>query len=617
MTLETSQGLFRDQISDICEQMDMPAHEAFPRWVCRHVLGIADEAEIDEAVSIGGRDDFGVDVFYTNESGDPAEQYVCWIQAKYSDSLDHRITREELESFASTLGHLRRRPDGANKIFRQKSAEFVRIDGRQPHIKKRMIFAVTGKANDQVQALLGDQRWKEERLSSGPSSSTSLEILDMDGILSRMTVPHTPTLQIGFDGNTIDRKDVATGSKSIIGHVRASSMVSLARAHKETLFLENPRQALGDKAPTHKAILNTLRDDKTRSRFWKMNNGITAVCTKLDAVGGSTYSVENFKIVNGRQTVYTLENSMYPTDDVFLLVSIHEAVDDKERNQISEATNTQNPIRPADLVTNYPEMTELVLQCRKEFPEFYFERQTKGFDAVSVEVRNRVTHRRVMEKGYVARAYCAYAIDPNDAIEPDRVLFSPADGYYDKIFKDRRIRDLIIPHIFMQLFGELHRKWCRDLKDDPSDKVARAKGIISKDVVKYYALRFVYESMIGLDGSARVSVEDSLIETFRGLKRNDPVPQQLLSVAESAYDLFMSVFNAERKNTWPEDLLKKINAKGYRASAGDLPTPYDIMQVLRQKGERLLPHLLPMREYMVNEFGDAVQERLRKLAVPQ
>ena len=614
MTLETSQGLFRDQISEICERPDMPAHEAFPRWVCRHVLGIVDEAAIGEAVSIGGRDDFGVDVFYTNESGDSAGRYVCWIQAKYSDSLDHRITREEVESFVGTRSHLRRCPDGANRIFRQKSAEFARIDASQPHVKKRMIFAVTGKANDQVRALLGDQRWREERLG-GPGSNTSLEILDMDGILSRMTVPHTPTLQIRFDGSTIDRKDGATGGKSIIGHVSAGSMVSLARAHKETLFLENPRQTLGDKAPTHKAILNTLSDGKTRSRFWKLNNGITAVCTRLDAVGGSAYSVENFKIVNGRQTIYTLENSTHPADDVFLLVSIHEAVDDEERNQISEATNTQNPVRPADLVTNYPEMTELVLQCRKDFPEFYFERQTQGFGAASVAVRNRVTHRRVMEKGYAARAYCAYAIDPNDAIAPDSVLFSPADGHYDKIFKDRRIRDLIVPHIFMQLFGELHRKWCRDLRDEPSDKVARAKGIISKDIVKYYALRFVYESMIGLNGPVRASVEDGLIEAFGSLKRKDPVPQRLLDVAGAAYESFMAVFNAERKNTWPEDLLRKIGAKGYRAAADDVPSPYDIMQALRQRGDKLLPHLLTMRGYMADQFGDAVQEKLRRLAV--
>ena len=89
--------------------------------------------------------------------------------------------------------------------------------------------------------------------------------------------------------------------------------------------------------------------------------------------------------------MYTLENSTQPIDDVFVLLSIHETADAEERNQISEATNTQNPISPVDLVTNYKEMTDLALECKKDFPEFYFERQTKGFLSATASVQNRVT----------------------------------------------------------------------------------------------------------------------------------------------------------------------------------------------------------------------------------
>ena len=518
MTLETSQGMFREQIARISEQTGIPAHEAFPRWVCQNILGMDDDAKIDEAVSIGGCNDFGIDVFYAEDAGDATERYVCWIQAKYRDDLDHHITREEAESFASTLGHLRRCPAEANGVFRQKSAEFAKMEDGHPGIKKLMILAVTGKPDSQVRSMLQDQRWMEDRLGCGPGSDVRLEVLDMEGILSRMTIPHTPTLQVRFDDGVIARTDGATGKRSVVGHVGASLLVRLARAHKEALFLESPGQTLGDQAPTHKAMLNTLRDDKARSRFWKLNNGITAVCTKLEEAG-SGYGVENFKIVNGRQTLYTLENTTYLIDDVLVLVSIHEAADDEERRQISEATNTQNPVRPADLVTNYREMTEMVLQCKKDFPEFYFERQTRGFWSATTAVQNRVTRRRVMEKTAVARAYCAYALQPGEALVPDRVMFSTADGHYDRIFQDRNVRDLIIPHIFMQLLGELHRKWCGDLRDSPSDKAARDKGIISKDTVKYHVLKFINESMAGLDGSVRRSVEDGLIESFRVLKK--------------------------------------------------------------------------------------------------
>ena len=614
MVSNASKELFNSQIDQICEQMGIARHEAFPRWICQNILGITDEGEIDEAVSIGGNGDYGIDIFHSDESGDSTEQYVCWVQAKFSESLDHVVDREEMESFASTLGHMRDCPDGANRIFKQKSAEFVKIEKSHPHIQKKLIFAVAGKINDQVVELINNDRWKKERLGTG--SNVHLETLDLNGVLSRMTVPHTPTLKITFDGNVIERSDETTGKKSIIGYVNASSLVKIAKAHKDTLFLENPRQSIGRTAPTHKAILNTLSKDGTRKKFWKLNNGITAICTAFDADDNpSTYSIKNFKIVNGRQTTYTLEYSTHPTDDVFLQMTIHEAVDDEERNQISEATNTQNPVKPADLVTNYPEMTELVLQCRKSFPDFYFERQTHGFGSAKKSTQQRVTSRRIMKKSVTARAYYAYMINPAEAVMSDKVLFSATGepNYYDLVFKDRNVRDLIIPHIFMQMLVELHRKWCRELKDDPSDEVARNKGIISKDIVKYFILRFIHESMMNIDDSSREEVKEKLVEGFRKLSKNDAVPDTFLNITQAAYDTFMIVFNTERKETWPPELLEKISRKGYQMQEQDVPSPYDIKNVLKQKGDKLHQHLLQTRRHVINVNGDKVKTLLLEL----
>ena len=578
--------------------------------MCENVLGIENEAEIDEAVSIGGRGSFGIDAFYA-EDGDAHGRYACWIRAAYDDGLDRRITREEIESFALTLGHLRRCPAEANAVFRQKSAEFTMMVGRQPSIKKRMVFVTAGRVGAQVRDMLKDPRWREDRLGPGPD--VRLDVLGIDDILSRVTIPHTPPLQVEFDGDSICKTDEATGKKSAIGHINASLLVRLARNHKEALFLDNSRQALGGPAPAHKAILDTLSNDKARSKFWKLNNGITAVCTKLEKTG-TAYSVENFKIVNGRQTVSTLENSTHPIEDAFVLLSIHETADAEERNQISEAANTQNPVKPADLVTNYEEMTDLALECKKDFPEFYFERQTKGFLSATAAVQDRVTDRRVMKKSAVARAYCAYALSPHDAIVPDRVMFSLDDEYYDRIFKDRTIRELVIPHIFMHLLGELHRKWCRELQDDPSDDAARNKGMISKDPIKYYMLKFVSESMVKMDETVRASVEESLIESFRSLKRDDKIPEELTDIAQAAYDSFMVSFDANRKETWPAELIKKIESPKYREAKDDVPSPYEVMDTLRKRGEVLLPQLLRTRAYMYRQLGgDPVQSKLREI----
>ena len=123
-------------------------------------------------------------------------------------------------------------------------------------------------------------------------------------------------------------------------------------------------------------------------------------------------------------------------------MTIHEAVDEKERNLISEATNTQNPVKPVDLITNFPELNYLVIQCKIDYNNFYFERQTKGFKAETKATRNHVTLRRVLEKNATARAYYAYVINPAESLMPDKDLFSSINTmYYDRVFKNRKIKD--------------------------------------------------------------------------------------------------------------------------------------------------------------------------------
>lgn len=254
---ETSRKAFKEQIARIAEQVGISEHEAFPRWVCQNILRIEDDAEIDEAVSIGGRGSFGIDALYA-EDGDAYGRYACWIRATYDGGLDRLVTCEEIESFALTLGHLRQCPAEANAVFRQKSAEFAKMEDGQPNIKKRMVFVAAGRVGTQVRDMLQDLRWREDRLGSSPD--VRLDVLDIDDILSRVTSPHTPTLQIDFDGGTVCRTDEA-GKKSAVGHVSASLLARLAKEHREALFLNPPRDLSGQ-APAHKAILNTLSNPK-------------------------------------------------------------------------------------------------------------------------------------------------------------------------------------------------------------------------------------------------------------------------------------------------------------------------------------------------------------------
>ena len=570
---------------------------------------MTDEGDIDEAVSIGGKDDYEIDIFYVDDGTYSREQAIYMIQAKFSENLDHVVTRAEIESFTGAMGHIRRCPESANMVFKQKSMFFKRIEAQYPNIKKYMIFAVTGKPNAQVDELIRNDEWRQEKKVF--NNNTYLDILDIDKILSYITSHPTPKIKIKFEDQVIKKTDKFTNRDSVVGYIDAKQLVKLSEQNRETIFLDNPRQSLGNTAPTHKAILDTLSRDVGRQRFWKMNNGITSICEGFEKITDTEYQMKNFRIVNGRQTIYTLKKSTYPTDDVYLLMAVHGAIDDDERNQISEATNTQNPIKPVDLVTNYSEMIEMTMQCKKDYPEFYFERQTKGFKSSNMALQNRVTLRRLMEKNATARSYYAYAISPNGAMISDKELFSTGDpNHYEKVFKDRNVKDLIIPHIFRKLLDELHRKWCGDLKNKQSDEVARDKDIISKDIVKYFILRFIFETMTSIGNSERERINDGIIEKFRSLKKKDPIQEEFLTVAENAYNTFMLSFNATRNETWPKKIMDRINHPDYVEKPEDRPNSYDVMYVLKQKGQKLLPHLLQTRQQIIRLQGDFLKDSL-------
>ena len=51
----------------------------------------------------------------------------------------------------------------------------------------------------------------------------------------------------------------------------------------------------------------------------------------------------------------------------------------------------------------------------------------------------------------------------------------------------------------------------------------------------------------------------------------------------------------------------------YKGWEQDVPSPYDIMHVLRQNGVRLLPHLLRMRKCALTQAGDKVGSNLLDL----
>ena len=600
---ESARDVFLAELDEVRENYGKDRNGSFSAWICENILGITSRDTIDEAV-IDPNNNYGIDIFHVGENEDYEESYMCIARTIFSQDLNYKVTKKDIESLFDAIANLDIPPPDAQPEFQRKSAYFKQIGGRESRYQKRVILAVTGTIGKEAMQLYNDQNWRLVNLSVTKGPPIDFEILDLDRICLAVATQPTPNLTIKFESDVLQQSDAVTGKRSIIGYVNAKDMVKIVKSHKHTMFLENPREALG-KTPTNRKILETLNDSDARKKFWKLNNGITATCDEFsleEEYGPAHYTVKNFKIVNGRQTTFMLEQSKNPLDDVSILMTIHEALDAEERTMISGATNTQNAIKPVDLITNSREITNLTLECQRDYPDFYFERQTKGFKAESLSTRNHITKLRVMEKNSTARAYCAYKIDPNDAMKSDDDFFSQSNPYYNNVFKGRAIRDLIIPHILISMMTSLHAEWKHDEQHE------RDREIITKAIVKYYILNLIHNALHGLDASEQTLIEDDIIRRYKNLEKGDRLPEEFIRFAEVAYNNFMFCYNQSKISTWPDDVLEK-----YKLEPTIEPTPNQIMYQLKRRGRMILPVIIQQYKDLAKIFGNQIQQEFKAL----
>ena len=570
-----------------------PIYNSFVRWVCENYLELDNQDDIQDIIAVGGPGDYGVDYFVNKEGNTNDESYMAWGQVKFSETFDYVVDRSEMQDFAKTLINLQFCPTVANERFTGHSITFNKLGGINSPIRKKMTFIVAGTLSKQVDELLLSADWnKNFENTRGPQ--IDFQIIDINKIIQDFICPPVETFSIKFENQVLVREDIATKNKSIIGFVKASHLTDIVKKYPG-LFGLNIRQSLGTTKDAYKGMTATLKDPIKKKQFWKLNNGITAVCKKFEKqnINGETYiDVENLQIVNGRQTTFCLFNnnkldSNILSNDVLVSVRIHEISENKddEANEITRATNTQNTVKEVDQISNNIEIHELVVQCRDKFPDFYFERQTAGFKNSSDKTKKRVTRNRLLDKEKTARAYLAYTFDsPNDAMIPHKDLFGETDPTsYNLVFKNRKINELIVPHIFTYMIDSLDLKWGDEHRGKNNDNYHN-KQILHKEIVKYFMLDLIGYTMRELKDSEREKCENKLIDVMKKLDTKNSAPNEFIEIAEVTFNYFMYLFNREKSLTWPEEILNRIKEPGYIANDLDKPDHNDVRKKLIYSG---------------------------------
>lgn len=148
---------------------------------------------------------------------------------------------------------------------------------------------------------------------------------------------------------------------SFICNISAKSLKELwTKEGKKGLLAMNLRYHVKGPNVDDKIEESILNDSKD---FWYLNNGIIIVCNDFNFVNNEL-RLKDFSIVNGGQTSKIIGETPI-NEDFYISCKVIKNVytDSKDKNyfisKVAEASNTQKPIKPKDLIANRVEQREL------------------------------------------------------------------------------------------------------------------------------------------------------------------------------------------------------------------------------------------------------------------
>lgn len=316
--------------------------------------GIAFDPELALEYLTDGANDGGIDAIFNDPESEGND--VIIIQSKYYNSTDliAENVAGELYKISETLKKLQN-----NKIagFNEKLITAYRNATSQMEESGnvRIYFFTSYQPKNKKESNKLDKSMREY------FKSFDLELDFRSDIESQIELCDNGKLCVEYDKLIIDAKDnFLSYEDSIIANVSAQSLQELQNRRRNGLLGMNLRFYIRQKA-VDSGIEDTIA--KEPQNFWYKNNGILIVCDDFE-LDGKEIKLYNFSIVNGGQTTNRI-GRVDLNKDFYLQCKIvkSKGSNSKEKDDfihnIAESTNSQKPIKKADLKANTPEQLRL------------------------------------------------------------------------------------------------------------------------------------------------------------------------------------------------------------------------------------------------------------------
>lgn len=408
-----------------------------------------DIVEAEQLVTDGGNDG-GFDAAYIVENQD-SQLNVVLFQSKYVRDLnkDSNFPANAVEKAVNTVkcvfdpsAHIELNQRSEEKVNEIRS--FI-LDGQIPYVTFVMLnngLSWKQDGENHIQNAFGEQ--KQVQFVHFCHS-------DILNYINRVKPIDT---QISLSGKAI--QEDFNYKRVILGRVSVKEIYTLMDKYGDTLLEKNIRRYLGRNI-VNNGIIQTLEDDDKRTNFFFYYNGITMICEKFsyNALQEKNWIVKTkrLQIINGGQTCKTIyqtlkENPNIDFSQVYLLIRLYEVSDDEDViNDITYATNSQNPVDLRDLKSN--DEIQILLEKGAEDLGYLYKRK-----------RDNSTNTNAIPSTVAAEAVLAVWRERPHLAKYRRNEFF--DKYYSDIFKDLNAAQMIVAVLIFRYCDSRRKHHCTD-----------------------------------------------------------------------------------------------------------------------------------------------------------
>lgn len=456
------QNYIKERISTL--KSEIPAYRAMQDYhvftiMCLKYFFFSDGASFDPDVAVefltDGANDGGIDAIFNDPNSEGNDMII--VQSKYYEST--RLTGQDV------AGELYKITETIKAIDNFRVADLnEKVVSAYRNAKSQMedsgvirvVFFTSYTPKNKR------ERTKIEKGNAEIFKSYELEMNFRTDIEAQIETVDNGKLCVDYDKLELDSKDnYLCYEDSIIVNISAQSLQSLQNRRRNGLLGMNLRYYVRQKS-VDDGIQQTIAREP--GNFWYKNNGIIIVCDDYE-IDGKVLKLYNFSIVNGGQTTNRI-GRLDIEKDFFLPCKVVKAkgANANERDQfthnIAEASNSQKPIKKADLKSNTPEQLRLRERLHK-YQVYYITKKGDRAPKQYAEPYQSATLEQVGKLGLAAVLQM-----PGSARSNSQRMYQ--DEYYYSIFGQDAKAGVIADALKMSYYYDLFIK--NGIKDKGYDE---------------------------------------------------------------------------------------------------------------------------------------------------